>query len=110
MRNEGKKAGGPMGRLPQWGLPLWYIIVTIVLIWIWQGALTQITIKEIPYSEFKQRLVRGEVTEAKVGATDISGLIKSKPGLSPLTNATPNLPADFSSASATGLLEKKRPQ
>lgn len=94
MRKQGKP-GAPTGRFPQWGLPLWYIVVTIVLIWIWQGALTQITVKEIPYSEFKQRLARGEVVDAKVGATDISGTIKSKPGLAPLTNATPNLPPDF---------------
>src|ERR1041385_7603578 len=96
MRKQGKPGGPPTSRFPQWGLPLWYIIVTIVLIWIWQGALTQITVKEIPYSEFKQRLVRGEVVDAKVGATDISGTIKSKPNLAPLTNATPNLPPDFS--------------
>jgi len=95
MKKEGKPEE-PKGRLPQWGLPIWYIVVTIVLIWIWQGALTQITVKEIPYSEFKQRLTRGEVADARVAATDITGTIKSVPGLAPLTNATPNLPADFS--------------
>jgi cell division protease FtsH len=95
MKKEGKP-GVPKSRFPQWGLPLWYIVVTIVLIWIWQGTLTQITVKEIPYSEFKQRVARGEVTEAKVGATDITGLIKSKPDLQPLTNGMTNLPPDFS--------------
>jgi cell division protease FtsH len=96
MRKQGKPGGPPTSRFPQWGLPLWYIIVTIVLIWIWQGALTQITVKEIPYSEFKQRLARSEVIDAKIGATDITGTIKSKAGLTPLTNATANLPPDFS--------------
>src|SRR5437868_1050055 len=95
MKKEGKPEV-PKSRFPQWGTPVWYIVVTIVLIWIWQGALTQITVKEIPYSEFKQRIARGEVTEAKVGATDITGLIKSKPGLQPLTNGMTNLPPDFS--------------
>jgi cell division protease FtsH len=76
-------------------LPLWYIVITIVLIALWQSTLTQITVKEIPYSEFKQRLLRHEVTDAKVGETDIQGIIKTRPELSPLTNATPNLPAQF---------------
>ena len=84
-----------MGKFPQWGLPLWYIVITIVLIAIWQSTLTQLTVKEIPYSEFKHRLNRGEVIDAKVGVSDITGTVKSKPGLEPLTNATPGLPAEF---------------
>ena len=94
MRNPGQPPG-PGSKLPQWGLPLWYIVITIVLIALWQSTLTQITVKEIPYSEFKQRLLRHEVTEAKVGETDIQGIIKTRPELSPLTNATPNLPPEF---------------
>jgi cell division protease FtsH len=94
MRNQGKPPG-PTGKFPQWGLPLWYIVVTIILIAVWQSTLTQLTVKEIPYSEFKERVVRGEVIECKVGATDIQGIIKSNPKVGPLTNATPNLPSDF---------------
>jgi len=95
MRKQGPKPGGPLQRLPQWGLPLWYIIITIILIWVWQRALTQLTVKEIPYSEFKQHVVRGEVTEARIGHDEIVGTIKAKAGLPALTNATPNLPQDF---------------
>jgi cell division protease FtsH len=94
MRNRGEPPK-PTGKFPQWGLPLWYIVITIILIAIWQSTLTQLTVKEIPYSEFKDRLSRGEVIDAKVGVSDISGTIKSKPGLEPLTNATPDLPAEF---------------
>ena len=94
MRNQGKPPG-PMGKFPQWGLPLWYIVITLVLIAVWQSTLTQITVKEIPYSEFKDRLNRGEVIDAKVGAADIQGTIKINPKLPALTNATPNLPSDF---------------
>src|SRR6476620_2550788 len=94
MRKEGKPPG-PIGKFPQWGLPLWYIAITIVLIALWQSTLTQLTVKEIPYSEFKQRLDRREVLDCKVGVADIMGTIRSHPALSPLTNATPNLPADF---------------
>ena len=94
MRNPGKPPG-PVGKFPQWGLPLWYVVITLVLIAVWQSTLTQITVKEIPYSEFKERLKRGEVVDAKVGVTDIQGTIKTNPKLLALTNATPNLPADF---------------
>lgn len=92
---SGGRTPGPGSKLPQWGLPLWYIVITIVLIALWQSTLTQITVKEIPYSEFKQRLERREVTECKVGETDIQGIIKANPNLPALTNATPNLPAEF---------------
>src|SRR6185436_4393213 len=96
MRSEGQKPGNnPMGRIPQWGLPLWYVIITIILIWIWQSTLTQLTVKTIPYSEFKDRLTRREVTECKVGATEIVGSIKTKSDLPALTNATPSLPPEF---------------
>src|SRR5215207_520228 len=97
MRNKGTPPGspGPLGKFPQWGLPLWYIVITIVLIALWQSTLTQLTVKEIPYSEFKQRLERSEVVDCKVGLTDVQGTIRSNPKLPALTNATPNLPADF---------------
>src|SRR5689334_13452578 len=94
MKREAKPPG-LLGKFPQWGLPLWYIVITIAPIAIWQRTLTQLTVKEIPYSELKQRLARGEVTECKVGATDITGFIKSRSDLPALTNATPNLPEDF---------------
>jgi len=95
MRSPGKPPPVPGGKFPPWGLPLWYIVITIVLIALWQSTLTQITVKEIPYSEFKQRLARREVIECKVGVSDIQGTIKTNPALPPLTNATPNLPPDF---------------
>jgi cell division protease FtsH len=94
MRKEGQKPPRPPVRFPQWGLPLWYIVITIILIWIWQGALTQLTVHKIPYSEFKERVARGEVTEARLG-DEITGSIHLNPKLSAMTNATPNLPAEF---------------
>src|SRR5436190_708052 len=92
MRNAGTP--GPKGKFPPWGLPLWYIVIMIVLIALWQSTLTQITVKEIPYSEFKQRLERREVVDCKIGVADVQGTIRSNPQLAALTNATPNLPAD----------------
>jgi cell division protease FtsH len=85
----------PKGKFPPWGLPLWYIVITIVLIALWQSTLTQLTVKEIPYSEFKQRLERREVVDCKVGVSDVQGTIRSNLKLPALTNAAPNLPADF---------------
>src|ERR1043165_620704 len=95
MRKDGKP-DGPAGKIPPWGLALWYVVITIVLIALWQSTLQQLTVKEIPYSEFKQRLARGEVTEVKVGVSDITGLIKSNPKLPALTNGAASLPPDFS--------------
>jgi cell division protease FtsH len=88
------KPPGPPGRFPTWGLPLWYIVITIFLIWIWQGALTQLTVHKIPYSEFKTRITRGEVVECRLGS-EIQGTIRMKSDLPAMENATTNLPPEF---------------
>jgi cell division protease FtsH len=64
---------------PQWSFPLWYLPLMLLLLWTWQGAFTQFTVKTIPYSEFKARLAQGEVTEAEVKEGEINGSIKPHP-------------------------------
>jgi cell division protease FtsH len=95
MRKQGQKPAGPPGRFPQWGLPLWYIVITILLIWIWQSTLTQLTVHKITYSEFKEHIARHEVAECKLG-NDVTGIIRVRADLPPLTNAAASLPSEFS--------------
>jgi cell division protease FtsH len=72
------------GRLPpQWSFPLWYLPLMLLLLWMWQGAFGQFSVKTIPYSEFKQRLAQGEVQEIAVRETEITGTIRPKPGAAP---------------------------
>src|SRR4051794_36642837 len=63
---------------PKWNFPLWYIPFMILLLWLWQGAFSQLSVKTIPYSEFKTYVNRGEVTEAMIKEDEIVGTIKSK--------------------------------
>lgn len=70
---------------PQWSFPVWYLPLMLLLLWMWQGAFSQFAVKTIPYSEFKQHLTRGEVVEAQVRETEITGTLK--PGVAIGTNA-----------------------
>lgn len=57
---------------PQWGGIIFYVILTAVMVWIWQEATQQVTYRTIAYSEFKAYLERGEVLECSVKDTEIS--------------------------------------
>ncbi len=85
---------GPLGKVPPgWGPLLWYLPLMLVLVWLWQGALTQFSVKTIPYSEFKEYLNKGQVVEATVREDAIEGRINTKKGQTteaekPATTAT----------------------
>ncbi len=80
--NKQKKPSKPpipdrMKRVPpQWGFPLWYLPLMLLLVWMWHGAFSQISVKTIPYSEFKAHLSRGEIEEVVVKEGEITGTIK----------------------------------
>ena len=89
-RPEGK--GEPGGRKepgsgipPFYRLPLWNILLMLILLWIWQDAISNYTVKTLPYSEFKEHVRKGEVIQATVSPDRIEGKIQLKPSG---TNAT----------------------
>jgi cell division protease FtsH len=51
----------------------------LLLLWLWQGTIVQLSYKTISYSEFKNCLARGEVTECTVKEDTIEGKIQAKP-------------------------------
>ncbi len=53
----------------------------ILILWLWQGTVSQFAVRTIPYSEFKEHLARGQVLEASVKTDEITGKIQ--------TNAVP---------------------
>jgi cell division protease FtsH len=68
---------GPPGDLtPKYRLPIWNILLMLILLWIWQDAITNYTVKTLPYSEFKEHVRKGEVTEASISPDRIQGKIK----------------------------------
>jgi cell division protease FtsH len=68
---------GP-GMDPRFKLPLWHILFMLLLLWLWQDAITNYTVKTLSYSEFKQHVRNGEVTEARIAPEQINGKIVLK--------------------------------
>lgn len=54
------------------------LILMLLVLWIWQDAFRGMTVKSIPYSEFKQHVADREVSEAAIGETEIQGEITLK--------------------------------
>ncbi|HEX7859085.1 MAG TPA: ATP-dependent zinc metalloprotease FtsH [Verrucomicrobiae bacterium] len=86
-------AGGPAGGTPPpFRFPIWNIIMMLILLWIWQDTVANLTVKTLPYSEFKKHVRNGEVLEAKVSAERIDGRILLKPGSTNAIAAMTNAP------------------
>ena len=64
---------------PQWRLWIWYFLVTLLVLWVWQELGNQVEYRTIPYSEFKSYLAQGAVAEAVVKQNEIDGRIVPKP-------------------------------
>jgi cell division protease FtsH len=71
------KPGPRRGPMEWRSFPYWYLLLMLILLWAWQGAM-QFTVKEIPYSEFKNYLRNGEVLEVQVHETSVQGKAKPK--------------------------------
>ncbi len=80
-RNPETPAGAP-----NWRFIWWYIPLMLFLLWFWQDQMHQMSVKTIPYSQFKQYLADGEVAECKIEDTEITGRIVPK-GAKPKASA-----------------------
>jgi cell division protease FtsH len=76
--SESKSQKEARGVPPQWRGIIFYLILTAVMVWIWQEATQQVTFRTIAYSEFKAYLERGEVLECSVKDTEIVGTIQPR--------------------------------
>jgi cell division protease FtsH len=79
---------------PGWKLPLWHILFMLLLLWMWQDAISNYTVKTLSYSELKDYVRRGEVIEAKIGPEQITGKVelKTSPSSPARTNAVAPAP------------------
>src|ERR1041384_2399024 len=71
-------------RPPAWNFPIWYFLLVILLLWLWQGVIGQALVHKIPYSEFKARLTRKEVIDCIVKDETIDGRLVLRKDLTPL--------------------------
>ncbi|HUR46775.1 MAG TPA: ATP-dependent zinc metalloprotease FtsH [Candidatus Saccharimonadales bacterium] len=58
-----------------WNFPIWYFLLVVVILYVWQNVLGQMTVREISYSEFKMHLQRGEVSDAVIKDETVEGRI-----------------------------------
>jgi cell division protease FtsH len=63
---------------PQTRWLLSYILLTLLMLWVWQGLFQQLSVRTIPYSEFKQHLAQKEVVECAVREDEIAGKIEPR--------------------------------
>ncbi|MGA2255411.1 MAG: ATP-dependent zinc metalloprotease FtsH, partial [Thermoguttaceae bacterium] len=63
---------------PNWWSIWWYIPVMLLILWVWQDQLHQMSVKTIPYSQFKHYLAAGEVAECEIKDLEITGRVVPK--------------------------------
>ncbi|MBV8969366.1 MAG: ATP-dependent metallopeptidase FtsH/Yme1/Tma family protein, partial [Verrucomicrobia bacterium] len=89
---------------PRWPTSLLYFLIAIVILWGWQDLFYRLSVRTIPYSEFKKYLARHEVVAAVVKQDEIDGRIVPKnETTSPNAAASPaneNKPAEASPAAS----------
>src|SRR5262245_66591331 len=78
----GSQFGGPV---PSWRFPIWYFVLMVVILWVWQEVFSTTRVQTIPYSEFKARVAAREVTRVEIKQDEIFGESVAKSGT--LTNA-----------------------
>ncbi len=77
-RKRGSNKGLPNPLDPQWRFSLWYLLVAFLLLVLWQQTFSQLAVRTIPYSDFKNYLAKGEVTECEVRDDEVTGKIEPK--------------------------------
>jgi cell division protease FtsH len=80
-----------------WSAIIWYLPLMFLFMWMWQGAFSSLSVRNISYSEFKNHLRAGEVPEAVLKTDTIEGRVQPK---RPST-ATNNLNQTNATASAS---------
>jgi len=88
---------------PVWRGLLWYIPVILLLLWFWQDLFASMRVQTIPYSDFKQYVAKGEVTECDVEQDEIVGTIvpKAEPTGAKAETAAPKAKDAVPKAAAT---------
>ena len=60
---------------PDWRSLVWYLPLALLLLWLWQDAFNALTVRTIPYSEFKQYVAERKVVSCEIHETEIVGKI-----------------------------------
>jgi cell division protease FtsH len=94
----------------QWGAVIGYGIMMMLVVWMWQQAFKQVSVRTISYSEFKNAVRAGEIVECSVQDTEIAGKMKLSAAPVPAqaaATAAPAKPAAGSPAPAAAKAPEK---
>ena len=70
---------GKQGLPPaQWSTWIWFVLMTLAMVWFWQEGPRQLGTRMIPYSQFKDYLRNGEVMDCSIQQTEITGSIQPR--------------------------------
>lgn len=103
-KRKGVPPSGPLP--PEWGRMIWYIPIVLFVLWIWQDIFTSMQVRNIPYSQFKAYVAKGEVTECDVKQDEIVGRIVPKPEPAPAKEAAPSKESEAKQAAKKGTQPK----
>jgi cell division protease FtsH len=70
----------PRSGWQRWQFLFWYLLLALWLLFLWQASFGRPHVRQIPYSQFKEYLAKGLVTEASIGQNEIRGVIELKKG------------------------------
>lgn len=77
---DSRKSHTPLPDGPEWSVNwralMWYLPFMLLMLWMWQELFYSVTVKTIPYSEFKQHVAHREVVECDVKEDEIVGVIQ----------------------------------
>jgi cell division protease FtsH len=76
---------------PRWRFAIVYFLFALLILWGWQDLFYQLSVRTIPYSEFKRYLAQHEVVAAVVKQDEIDGRIVPS-----TTSQSKNQPAELS--------------
>jgi cell division protease FtsH len=97
----------PGGVPQQWRSLIWLALLTLAMLWFWQEGARQVATRTIPYSQFKDYVRNGQVTECSVQQTEIVGKIQPQAELTSKP-AEPNAKSETKTAPATNPEAKTR--
>jgi cell division protease FtsH len=79
-RNGGPKKPTPGDLFRNWKAWIWYVVLAMFLLMVWQESFHHVALRTIPYSEFKDHLAKGELKDVTIRQDEIRGEIAPKEG------------------------------
>jgi cell division protease FtsH len=74
---------------PLWRFTVWYVVLGLLLLWLWQDATRNLAFRTIAYSDFKAHVAKREVVECAVQEDEIKGRITLKTADDPAASSQP---------------------